>query len=144
MLALNIVITQGADFRWTSLLTLCLIAIVIIGIIAFVRYEGKREHSPLIDFKLFKNKPYTGATISNFLLNAVAGTLIVANTYVQVGRGFTAFQSGMLSIGYLVAVLAMIRVDEKIMQRVGARNPMIWGDYWYFNRSCHYGINLFT
>ena len=81
----------------------------------------------MIDFNLFKNKPYTGATISNFLLNAVAGTLVVANTYVQVGRGFTAFQSGMLSIGYLVAVLVMIRVGEKILQRTGARLPMMVG-----------------
>ena len=81
----------------------------------------------LIDFGLFKNTPYTGATVSNFLLNAVAGTFVVANTYVQVGRGFTAFQSGMLSIGYLVAVLAMIRVGEKILQKIGAKKPMIWG-----------------
>ena len=64
------------------------------------------EKNALIDFALFKNKPYTGATVSNFLLNAVAGHLVVANTYVQVGRGFTSFQSGMLSIGYLVAVLS--------------------------------------
>lgn len=127
MVALNIVITQGADLGWTSPLSLTLAAIVIVGTIVFIRYERKREHTPLIDFNLFKNNPYTGATISNFLLNAVAGTLIVANTYVQVGRGFTAFQSGMLSLGYLVSVLAMIRVGEKIMQRVGARNPMIWG-----------------
>ncbi|SHF95894.1 MFS transporter [Ornithinibacillus halophilus] len=127
MLALNVVITQGAELGWTSPLTLVLAAVAIVGTIMFVRYEMRLKHTPLIDFKLFKNKPYTGATISNFLLNAVAGTLIVANTYVQVGRGFSAFQSGMLSIGYLVAVLAMIRVGEKIMQRVGARNPMIWG-----------------
>ncbi|GAA0287600.1 DHA2 family multidrug resistance protein-like MFS transporter [Gracilibacillus halotolerans] len=127
MLALNIVITQGAEFGWTSPITLILAAIVVVSIFAFVRYEKRVKQTPLIDFKLFANKPYTGATISNFLLNAVAGTLIVANTYVQVGRGFSAFQSGMLSIGYLVAVLAMIRVGEKIMQRIGARNPMIWG-----------------
>ena len=104
----------------TSVASLSLAAIAIVGIIVFVKYEGKR-HNALIDFKLFKNKPYTGATISNFLLNAVAGTLIVANTYVQVGRGFTAFQSGALSIGYLVTVLAMIRVGEKLMQKIGAK-----------------------
>ena len=57
----------------------------------------------------------------------VAGTLVVANTYVQEGRGFTSFQSGMLSIGYLIAVLAMIRVGEKILQKVGAKKPMLWG-----------------
>ncbi len=33
-----------------------------------------------IDFKLFENKPYTGATILNFFSTGVVpGTLIVAN-----------------------------------------------------------------
>ena len=108
------------------MLTLGLIAVTVIGIIVFFKIEVEKENQ-FIDFSLFKNKAYSGATISNFLLNAVAGTLVVANTYVQVGRGFTAFQSGMLSLGYLVSVLAMIRVGEKILQRTGARKPMIWG-----------------
>lgn len=126
MLALNIFITQGATFGWTSISTLLLAAVTIIGTIVFVRYELTKK-GPLIDFKLLENKAYTGATISNFLLNAVAGTLVVANTYVQVGRGFTAFQAGILSIGYLVAVLGMIRIGEKILQKVGAKKPMVWG-----------------
>lgn len=126
MLALNLVITRGQDFGWLSLSTLSLAAVTIIGLLLFIRIEKRKEHA-LVDFALFKNTPYTGATISNFLLNAIAGTLVVANTYVQVGRGFTSFQSGMLSVGYLVAVLAMIRVGEKILQRLGAKSPMIWG-----------------
>lgn len=126
MLALNILITQGASFGWTSPLSIGLAIITVVGIIGFIKYEAKRK-SALIDFKIFESKPYSGATISNFLLNAVAGTLIVANTYVQVGRGFTAFESGMLSLGYLAAVLGMIRVGEKLMQRTGPRKPMIWG-----------------
>ncbi|MBU8879937.1 MFS transporter [Bacillus sp. FJAT-29790] len=126
MLALNLVITRGGNFGWTSALTLGLIAVTIIGAVFFIKIEKGKSHG-FIDFALFKNKPYTGATVSNFLLNAVAGTLVVANTYVQVGRGFTAFQSGMLSLGYLVAVLVMIRVGEKLLQRTGARMPMIWG-----------------
>lgn len=126
MLALNVFITQGAELGWTSLATIGLAIVTVIGVIAFIKYEAKRDNA-LIDFKMFKSKAYTGATISNFLLNAVAGTLVVANTYVQVGRGFSAFQSGMLSIGYLIAVLGMIRVGEKIMQKTGARKPMVWG-----------------
>jgi DHA2 family multidrug resistance protein-like MFS transporter len=126
MLALNLFITRGKDWGWTSALTLICLVVAIIGIIVFVKVE-KNNAIALIDFSLFKNKPYAGATYSNFLLNAVAGTLVVANTYVQVGRGFTAFQSGMLSLGYLIAVLAMIRVGEKILQKAGAKSPMIWG-----------------
>ncbi|MBM7666321.1 DHA2 family multidrug resistance protein-like MFS transporter [Solibacillus kalamii] len=126
MVALNILITYGADFGWTSGISLILMAVTVIGLITFIRVEMKKE-VVLIDFAVFKNKAYTGATVSNFLLNAIAGTLVVANTYVQVGRGFNAFQSGLLSLGYLVTVLAMIRVGEKILQRVGAKKPMIWG-----------------
>ncbi len=126
LLALNIFITQGADIGWTNWITIVLVAVTVIGAIVFIKVE-KGKSNALIDFALFKNAPYTGATVSNFLLNAVAGTLVVANTYVQEGRGFTSFQSGMLSIGYLIAVLAMIRVGEKILQKIGAKKPMLWG-----------------
>lgn len=127
MLALNIFITQGADIGWGNWLTISLIIVAIIGTIVFIKIENGKPNA-LIDFKLFKNGPYTGATISNFLLNAIAGTLVVANTYVQEGRGYTSFQSGLLSIGYLIAVLSMIRVGEKILQRIGAKKPMLWGN----------------
>lgn len=126
MVALNIFITQGAEIGWTNWITLVLLAVTIVGAIIFIKIEIGKSNA-LIDFTLFKNAPYTGSTVSNFLLNAVAGTLVVANTYVQEGRGFTSFQSGMLSIGYLIAVLAMIRVGEKILQKVGAKKPMLWG-----------------
>ncbi|MDW0116466.1 MFS transporter [Sporosarcina thermotolerans] len=126
MIALNVFITFGADLGWTSAITILLAVVTIVGAIIFYKVE-KRKAVALIDFSLFKNKPYAGATYSNFLLNAIAGTLVVANTYVQVGRGFTAFQAGMLSIGYLIVVLAMIRVGEKILQKVGAKLPMVAG-----------------
>lgn len=126
MIALNLFITYGADWGWTSISTLAALAIAIIGLIVFIKVENNKD-VVLVDFAVFKNKAYTGATVSNFLLNAIAGALIVTNTYVQVGRGFSSLQSGMLSLGYLVVVLAMIRVGEKILQKVGAKSPMIWG-----------------
>lgn len=85
------------------------------------------KRNALIDFRLFQNKAYTAATISNFLLNAVAGTLVITNLYIQMGRGYNAFQSGLLSVGYLVSVLVMIRVGEKLLQKLGARLPMLIG-----------------
>lgn len=124
MLALEVVITRGGDFGWTSPISLTLIAVTVIGGWTFLKIV-KGKSNGFIDVSLFKNKYFTGATVSNFLLNAVAGTLIVANTYVQVARGYSSFQSGLLSVGYLVAVLAMIRVGEKLLQKSGPRKPMI-------------------
>jgi len=126
MLALNLFINYGADWGWTSFSTLIALAVAVIGLIIFVKVEKGKEIA-LVDFAVFKNKAYTGATISNFLLNAIAGALIVTNTYVQQGRGFTSLQSGILSLGYLIVVLAMIRVGEKILQKIGAKKPMVWG-----------------
>ena len=124
MVALNVVITRGADFGWTSPISLTLMAITVIGGWVFLKIV-KGKSNGFIDISLFKNKYFTGATVSNFLLNAVAGALIVANTYVQVARGYSSFQSGLLSLGYLVCVLAMIRVGEKFLQRSGPRKPMV-------------------
>jgi hypothetical protein len=68
-----------------------------------------------------------GFIISNFLLNGVAGTMIVSLQLVQLGGNMTAQQAGMLTLGYAVAIIAFIRVGEKLLQRFGARKPMIWG-----------------
>ena len=80
-----------------------------------------------MNFALFRNSTYTGATISNFLLNGVAGMLLVSMMLVQLGGGLSAQQAGMLTLGYAIAIVAFIRVGEKLLQKFGARKPMIWG-----------------
>jgi len=127
LLALNLVITKGAALGWDSGIIVILAIICVVAIATFFIIECRKKAKAFIDFSLFKNKPYRGATLSNFLLNSAAGTLLVANTYIQTGRGFSPFQTGLLSIGYLVTVLAMIRVGEKVLQKIGAKKPMILG-----------------
>ena len=127
LLSLNVLITKGAKLGWTSNISVGLLGVVVVMGIVFIAIERRKKDRAFIDFALFEKASYSGATISNFLLNAVAGTLIVANTYIQMGRGFSSFQSGMMSIGYLIAVLLMIRVGEKILQKIGAKKPMLLG-----------------
>ena len=67
------------------------------------------------------------ATLSNFLLNGAAGTLLVALALVLQGAGLSSFQAGLLTLGYLVAILGTIRVGEKLLQQLGARRPMLMG-----------------
>ncbi|KIX90859.1 quinolone resistance protein [Staphylococcus microti] len=128
MLSINIIITQTGPLGFMSPTILGLLAVFIITTVIFIKVE-KKHANPLIDFKLFQSKPYMGATLSNFLLNGVAGVLLVANTFVQQGLGFNESQTGWLSITYLFAVLMMIRVGEKILQKVGAKKPMLIGTF---------------
>lgn len=126
MIALQLLVSKGSEFGWTSPLGLILISITVVFFGLFFKIE-KGKAGAFIDFKLFKNLTFTGATISNFMLNGTAGMLIVSLALLQVGGNLSAQEAGILTIGYAIAILAFIRVGEKLLQRFGARKPMIWG-----------------
>jgi DHA2 family multidrug resistance protein-like MFS transporter len=126
MLALQVVVTQGNRLGWGSPAVIVLGAVAVIVGALFFRFEA-RAPAPFIDFRLFRNATYAGATISNFLLNGVAGTQIVTLQLVQLGGDVSAQQAGLLTLGYAITIVAFIRVGEKLLQRFGARKPMIWG-----------------
>ncbi|NCT82524.1 MAG: MFS transporter [Comamonadaceae bacterium] len=126
MVALQVLVTQGNQLGWASPLGLGLLAVTGVFGWLFFRIERKASNA-FFDFSLFRNPTYTGATISNFLINGTAGTLIVSLQLVQLGGGMNAQQAGFLTLGYAVAIIAFIRVGEKLLQRFGPRKPMIWG-----------------
>ncbi len=92
----------------------------------FIRSGLRKGEAALIDFALFRNRAYGAAVLSNFLLNGAIGTMMIASIWLQQGHHLTPLESGMMTLGYLVTVL-MIRVGEKLLQRYGARLPMMAG-----------------
>lgn len=126
LLALNVYISQGPNIGWLSLPGIGLIAVTAIGGLIFLQIETHHK-TPFLDLNVFRNGTFTGATLSNFMLNGAAGTLIVALGLVQVAAGMSSLQSGLLTIGYLVAIISTIRVGEKLLQKFGPRRPMLWG-----------------
>ncbi|HEY9039054.1 MAG TPA: MFS transporter [Roseovarius sp.] len=126
MVALQVIATQGAEIGWISPITLGLAVITVIFGWLFIRTETSIAN-PFVNFNLFKNSTYTGATISNFLLNGAAGILIVSMLLLQLGGDLSAQEAGLLTLGYAISILVFIRVGEKLLQRFGPRQPMIWG-----------------
>jgi DHA2 family multidrug resistance protein-like MFS transporter len=126
MVALNVIIGRGSDLGWTSSPVLGLAALFLVAAAVFLKVETSGANS-FVDLRLFDNRTYTGATLSNFLLNGAAGTLLVALSLVQQEAGLSSLQSGLMTTGYLVAILSTIRVGEKLLQRWGPRKPMLLG-----------------
>lgn len=131
-LALMIVLLFGGGMGWTSP-TVIILGVAGLALVAgFVVVERRQAH-PFIDFALFKNTTFTGATISNFLLNGTIGMLIVSQQLIQLagqradGTPYSAFDAGLLTLGYGIFIIGFIRVGEKLLQRFGPRKPMIWG-----------------
>lgn len=126
VLTLLLVVTQGSEIGWTNWLTWALIVISLGSLTWFIRAEQGNPQA-LVDFSLFSNRVFTGATVSNFLINATAGLIPVSLWVMQGAAGWSAAQAGYLTIGYAVFIIAFIRVGEKLLQRFGAKRPMIWG-----------------
>ena len=131
-LGLMIVLLYGSKLGWGSAATLLLTALAVVSYALFFGWERKQAN-PFIDFALFKNTTFTGATISNFLGNGTIGMLIISQQVIQLaghkadGSLYSAFDAGLLSLGYGVCIIAFIRIGEKLLQRFGPRKPMIWG-----------------
>jgi DHA2 family multidrug resistance protein-like MFS transporter len=126
LISLNVVIGQGSQLGWVSPTTLALAAIFVVATIGFFRIENNKSDG-FVDLSMFRNRTFTGATFSNFLLNGAAGTLLVSLSLVQQGANMTALQAGLLTVGYLIAILATIRVGEKLLRLWGPRKPMLLG-----------------
>jgi MFS transporter, DHA2 family, multidrug resistance protein len=126
MLALNVFISQGPKIGWFSYGSLGLLVAFAVAILAFFHLETSRA-AAFVDLTMFRNATFTGATVSNLLLNGAAGTLVVSLGLVQRAAGWTSLQSGLLTLGYLIAILSTIRVGERLLQRFGPKKPMLWG-----------------
>jgi DHA2 family multidrug resistance protein-like MFS transporter len=126
MVAVNVVIGQGAVLGWRSPTVIALTVAFVAAAAVFFKVESNNPDG-FVDLTLFKNKTYTGATLSNFLINGAAGTLLVALSLVQQEAGLSSLESGLLTVGYLVAILGTIRLGEKLLQRMGPRKPMLIG-----------------
>ena len=127
LVLLNLFISKGHSWGWSSGLSLSVLGMAVLAAMGFI-YSGLRKgEMALIDFALFKNRAYSAAVLSNFMLNGCIGTMMITSIWLQQGHHLSPLQTGMMTLGYLVTVLAMIRVGEKLLQRYGARLPMMTG-----------------
>lgn len=125
-LALNLFVSKGKAWGWDSMTTIGALAIFLVSMVLFVPHE-LRHRSPIADLRLFKHKVFTGAVVANLFINSLLGILFVILTYLQKGRGLTPMEATLLTLGYAVTVVTMIRVGEKIGLRTGPRLPMVLG-----------------
>ncbi|ATH59204.1 MAG: MFS transporter [Staphylococcus sp.] len=124
--SISFVITQGYKIGWLNAITVILFVVFVICIYIFFKVERVKK-APFIDLDLFKNRPYIGAVVANFLLNTGVGVIALFNMYVQGGLKLTAFQAGLLTLPYLISLLLVIRLGEKSIKRFGAKRAMVIG-----------------
>jgi DHA2 family multidrug resistance protein-like MFS transporter len=119
LVLLNLFISKGHGWGWSSGLSLTMFAGSLLAAGFFIRSGLRKGDAALIDFALFRNRAYSAAVLSNFLLNGAIGTMMITSIWLQKGHNMSPLETGGMTLGYLVTVLAMIRVGEKLLQRYG-------------------------
>ncbi|UGS33801.1 MFS transporter [Capillimicrobium parvum] len=120
-------LVQGDDWGWSSARTLVVLALGILAAIAFVVID---EHvkSPIVEFDLFRNRPYLGATAAAFcLVGAWWAVIFYMPQYLQDILGYSAVASGVLVLPITAPMVVISPLCERLIARVGAKVLMTAG-----------------
>ncbi len=96
-------------------------------LVAFV-VHALRAAAPLIDLKLFKNRGFSAASITGFVLGGtVFGAMFLMPLYYQVVRGQSALAAGLLMAPQGLGAMIAMPIAGRITDRVGAYKIVPFG-----------------
>ncbi|TFD71573.1 MFS transporter [Cryobacterium gelidum] len=109
----------GKSFAWASLPSFAMVLGAAILLIAAVIVEF-RVKEPIIPLDLFKNRTVTLAVIASLAVGvAMFGTSVFLSQYMQLARGATPTQSGLLTIPMMGGLLIASTVFGNLISRTG-------------------------
>ncbi|MCD2498925.1 MULTISPECIES: MDR family MFS transporter [Microbacterium] len=109
----------GTQFEWASAETAWMTSIAGAAAIAFVVTELLVKE-PLIPLSLFRNRTFTLSVIASISIGvAMFGTSVYLSQYMQMSRGATPTEAGLMSIPMMAGVLVSSMVIGQIITRTG-------------------------
>ena len=114
------IITGGDSGDWTSPEVLGTIAGGALILAAFVAYE-RRVAFPALDVRLFRNPRFSAAVGSvGLVFFAAMGSLFFGTFYLQLVRGYSPLQTGLLFLPFAAAQLIFAPRSAGVRRRVRA------------------------
>lgn len=95
----------GKQFDWMSLETLIMVTAAVVLLVAAVIVEFKAKE-PIIPLSMFRNRTFTLAVVASISVGvSMFGTSVFLAQYMQLARGATPTQSGLLTIPMMAGLL---------------------------------------
>jgi hypothetical protein len=117
-------IIEGPAAGWPSAGILASFAASAIALALLVPWERRRAE-PLIELRVFRSVPFTGALVTTLCaFAALAGFLFLTTLYLQDVRGLTVWQAGLALIPLAAATAVAGPLAGRAMGRGGARGPL--------------------
>ncbi|RGE23206.1 MDR family MFS transporter [Leucobacter sp. wl10] len=120
----------GAQFDWWSWETLAMVGGGLLLLVLAVVVE-LRTPEPLLPLNLFRNRTFTMAVIASIAVGlAMFGTSIFLGQYMQLARGKTPTESGLLTIPMMAGLLLASTLVGQIISRTGKwKRYMVAGSF---------------
>lgn len=104
---LLLVAEQGRTWGWTSGGAWLCYGLGVIGIVAFLLVEKRAGDYALIPLRLFRNATFGLSALLNFIIGiGMFGALAMLPMYLQLVKGLTPTEAGLLMISFTVGILS--------------------------------------
>ena len=125
--AVVVALVQGKVWGWTSAATLGVLAAGVALLVAFWFIEH-HVRSPIVEFDLFRNGPYFGASAAGFcLVGCYWGVMFFQPQYLQTDLGHSALEAGVLILPVTAPMIAISPLGGRLIARFGVRSLMTVG-----------------
>lgn len=120
-------LVQGGEWGWTDPRTLAAALGGIVLLAAFAAIEP-RVRTPIVEFALFRNGPYLGATAAGFsLVGAWWGVIFFMPQYLQGTLGYSPSEAGALIVPITAPMAVISPLAPRLIEHVGTRALMTIG-----------------
>jgi EmrB/QacA subfamily drug resistance transporter len=112
---------------WSAAATVALATLGLASLFGFWRIEH-RTSEPIVEFSLFRNRPYFGASAAAFaLVGAYWAVMFFQPQYLQDVRGHSAVLSGLMILPITAPMVVISPLSARLIGRFGARRLMTAG-----------------
>jgi EmrB/QacA subfamily drug resistance transporter len=125
--AIVVALVEGKVWGWGSAVTLGCFAAGVALLAAFWLIEH-RVRAPIVEFELFRNGPYFGASAAGFcLVGCYWAVMFLQPQYLQSDLGHSALEAGLLILPVTAPMIVISPLGGLLMARFGARTLMTAG-----------------
>ncbi|MCA0992106.1 DHA2 family efflux MFS transporter permease subunit [Alkalihalobacillus hwajinpoensis] len=119
--------TSAGNLGWGNMRTILVLTVGVVTLTTFILRQ-LRLSQPMLEFRVFKDKIFTIATIIGMLMFlGLIGSETLIPLYMQNMRDFTAFESGLVLLPGAVITAIMSPITGRIFDKIGARLLAIVG-----------------